>query len=129
VTRLRAALGAVVIAVLVASCGGGGDGGGAKPYREPKGAADETLNVEAGNFYFKPKNITTNAGIVDIDLKSAEGTHTFVFDNGKVPGYQLEVNSGQSDAKKVKLEPGKYVFYCDILGHRAQGMEGTITVE
>ena len=128
-TRLRAALGAVVIAVLVASCGGGGDGGGAKPYREPKGAADETLNVEAGNFYFKPKNITTNAGIVDIDLKSAEGTHTFVFDKGKVPGYQLEVNSGQSDAKKVKLEPGKYVFYCDILGHRAQGMEGTITVE
>jgi plastocyanin len=128
VTRVRGALAAVLVAVVVASCGGGGDSG-AKPYKEPKGPADETLNVEAGNFYFKPKNITTNAGIVDIDLEGVEGTHTFVFDDGKVPGYQLEVNSGQSDAKKVKLAPGKYVFYCDILGHRAQGMEGTLTVK
>ena len=127
-TRLHSAVAVVVMAVVVASCGGGGDGG-AKPFKEPKGAADETLKVEAGNFYFKPKNPTANAGIVDIDLNSVEGTHTFVFDDGKVPGYQLEVNSGQSDAKKVKLEPGKYVFYCDILGHRAQGMEGTLTVK
>lgn len=127
-TRLRSALAAVLVAAVVAGCGGGDDGG-AKPYKEPKGPADETLNIEAGNFYFKPKNITTNAGIVDIDVKSVEGTHTFVFDNGKVPGYQLEMNTGQSDAKKVKLAPGKYVFYCDILGHRAQGMEGTLTVK
>jgi plastocyanin len=128
VTRLRSALAAVLVAAVVVSCGGGGDGG-TKPYKEPKGPADETLDIEAGNFYFKPKNPTANAGIIDIDVKSVEGTHTFVFDNDKVPGYQLEVNSGQSDAKKVKLEPGKYAFYCDILGHRAQGMEGTLTVK
>jgi plastocyanin len=128
VTRLRSAVAAVLVAAVVAGCGGGGDGG-AKPYKEPKGPADETLDIEAGNFYFKPKNPSVNAGIVNIDLESVEGTHTFVFDNGKVPGYQLEVNSGQSDAKKVKLAPGKYVFYCDILGHRAQGMEGTLTVK
>jgi hypothetical protein len=33
-----------------------------------------------------------------------------------------------SEAAKIDLKPGKYVFYCDILGHRAQGMEGTLTV-
>jgi plastocyanin len=119
---------AAMIAVAVASCGGGGSSG-AKPYQQPKGPATETLNIQAGNFYFKPKNITTKAGIANIDLTSADGTHTFVFDNSKVPGFQLEVDTGGSDAKKVKLEPGKYVFYCNILGHRAQGMEGTITVK
>ena len=53
-----------------------------------------------------------------------------MFDDGKVPGFQLEVSGdGSTDAKKIELEPGKYVFYCDIIGHRAQGMEGTLTVK
>ena len=27
------------------------------------------------------------------------------------------------------LKPGKYTFYCGVDEHRAQGMEGTLTVE
>ena len=53
-----------------------------------------------------------------------------MFDDGKVPGFQLEVaGDGDTDAKKVDLKPGKYVFYCDIQNHRQQGMEGTLTVK
>jgi plastocyanin len=29
----------------------------------------------------------------------------------------------------VDLEPGEYEIYCAIGDHRAQGMEGTLTVE
>ena len=113
----------------MAGCGGGGDSG-AKPYQEPKGPAAETVKIEAGNFYFKPDAITTKAGIVQLELDDAQGTHTLVFDSGKVPGLLLEVsNSDANDAKKVELKRGKYTFYCNILGHRAQGMEGTITVK
>jgi len=28
----------------------------------------------------------------------------------------------------VTLKPGKYVFYCNVPGHRQGGMQGTLTV-
>jgi len=114
-------------ALLLVGCGGGGgDGGGG--YREPTGPATQTVKVEAGNFYFKPDTLSAPSAVVKLELDSAEGTHTLVFDGGKVPGFQLEVNSGGTASKKIRLQPGKYTFYCDILGHRAQGMEGTLTI-
>jgi uncharacterized cupredoxin-like copper-binding protein len=52
-----------------------------------------------------------------------------VFDDGKVPGFQIEVaGSGDTASNKVDLKPGKYTFYCDIPGHESAGMEGTLTV-
>ena len=98
-------------------------------YKEPTGPAQETLKIESGNFYFKPDEPTVSSGVVNLELDNVQGGHTLVFDNGKEPGFQLEVSGdGSTDAKKIDLKPGKYVFYCDILGHRAQGMEGTLTV-
>jgi uncharacterized cupredoxin-like copper-binding protein len=52
-----------------------------------------------------------------------------VFD-GAFPGFMLEVSGGgDSQSNKVDLKPGTYTFYCNVTGHRAQGMEGTITVK
>jgi plastocyanin len=120
---------ALLAAVLFAACGGGGDGGGGSAYVPPKGASTETIAVEAGNFYFKPKNITANSGIATIKLTAKTGIHDFVFD-GAYSGFQLEADSGgNSQSKKIDLKPGKYTFYCSITGHRAQGMEGTLTVK
>lgn len=122
-------LAAGVGALALVSCGGGG-GGDAEPYREPTGAATETLKIDAGNFYFDPENPTMPAdAVVNLEIDGVEGLHTLVFDDGKVPGFQLEAASGDQDSKKIELKPGKYVFYCDIPGHRAQGMEGTLTVK
>jgi plastocyanin len=123
----RAFAGAAALLVLLASCGGGGDSAG---YVEPKGPSVATLTINAGNFYYKPNALDAGAGINTIKLVSDGGLHTLVFDNGKVPGFQLEVaGSGDSQSLKVDLKPGKYVFYCDIPTHRQQGMEGTITVK
>jgi plastocyanin len=124
-----AVLAAVVMTVGFTACGGGGDDDGGKAYVEPKGASTETISIEAGNFYFKPKNPTANAGIATIKLTAASGIHDFVFD-GAYPGFRLEADGGGgSQSKKIDLKPGKYTFYCSITGHRAQGMEGTLTVK
>jgi uncharacterized cupredoxin-like copper-binding protein len=130
--RSLAVIGVVLVAaILFTACGGGGDdgGSGAKAYVEPKGASTETISIEAGNFYFKPDKITTNAGIATIELTAKNGIHDFVFD-GAYPGFQLEADGGGgSQSKKIDLKPGKYTFYCSITGHRAAGMEGTLTVK
>ncbi len=38
------------------------------------------------------------------------------------------LGNGQSTEIMVNLEPGTYAFYCSQVGHRAAGMEGTLTV-
>jgi len=125
----RAFEGVAAMVMLLAGCGGGG-GGGDSGYKEPKGASIATITVDAGNFYFKPDAIDADAGINTIKLVGDGGLHTLVFDDDKVPGFQLEVvGDGDTSAKKVDLKPGKYIFYCDIQNHRQQGMEGTLTVK
>ena len=116
---------AVFAAFAIAACS---DGGGGSSYKEPKGPAQTTLDIEGGNFFFDPENPEAPAGVSSINLESTEGLHTLVFDGGKVPGFELEASGGQSDELKVDLKPGEYTIYCDIPGHREGGMEGTITV-
>jgi plastocyanin len=128
--RTGAALFAVAMTVGFTACGGGGDdGGGAKAYVEPKGPSTETISIVAQNFSFTPDHPTANAGIATIKLSAKSGIHDFVFD-GAYPGFILEADGGgSSESKKIDLQPGKYTFYCSITGHRAQGMEGTLTVK
>jgi plastocyanin len=130
--RFVAALALVLLsAVLFAACGGdsGGSSGGSSTYQEPKGPATETIAVEAGNFYFKPDTITAKPGIAEIKMTAKNGIHDFVFD-GAYAGFMLEADGGgATQSKKIDLKPGKYTFYCSITGHRAAGMEGTLTVK
>jgi plastocyanin len=115
------------LAIVVASCGGGG-GGSSNAYKQPKGPATETITITAKNYSFTPDRPTAKAGIANLKLTSAGGLHTLVFD-GSYPGFLLEVSgSGDSQSMKIDLKPGKYTFYCNISGHRALGMEGTLTV-
>ena len=39
------------------------------------------------------------------------------------------VQMGGKSTVTVALKPGKYTFYCPVDGHRAAGMQGTLTVK
>ena len=115
---------AALLAAIGAGCGGGDDG---TAYREPKGAAQDTVKIAGGNLYFDPERPQLPAGIDEIELVGEGGVHTLVIDG--VDGFELRVDGdGEHDALKVRLAPGRYTFFCDIPGHRDAGMEGTLTV-
>ena len=43
---------------------------------------------------------------------------------GATPTFQ-----GSSKTLTLNLKPGTYKFFCSVPGHRAAGMEGTLTVK
>lgn len=125
--RRRAGALLAVLAVLAGACGSGGSG---SSYKEPSAPARQTVVIQSGNLFFRPKQATAAGGVVKLELQNIQsGSHTFVFDHGKYPGFELKVSGdGATDAKKIDLKPGTFTFYCTIPGHREAGMEGTLTV-
>ena len=124
VSKLSVVAAAVAVGTLsLVSCGS--DSGGA--YVPPTGPPIKTFQISADNFSFAPSKISAPAGILQFDLKSADGLHDLVIEG--IAGFQVEVTSGSARSGKVDLKAGKYTFYCDIAGHRAQGMVGTLTVK
>ena len=102
-----------------------GSGGG---YKQPTGPAVNALSVDAV-LPFDTHQYTAPAGVNQIVYVAKESPHTLVFSEAKYTGFELKVNTvGKNDQGKVDLTPGTYTIYCTIPGHRAAGMEATLTV-
>jgi uncharacterized cupredoxin-like copper-binding protein len=102
----------------------------APPSSPATGSTSLSLAADpAGALAYNTKQLSAKAGTVTItmanaspvehDVAIAEGTKVL----GSIPGF-----IGGSKKLTVTLKPGKYTFYCTIPGHRAAGMEGTLTV-
>ena len=142
---MKRALGAVALATIAAlafaACGGGSDhssmnhsmgngmGMGSGSHRN---AAVQTgareISVDAKSFEFNPSQITIKAGEdVTIVLDSADAEHDFVVQG---QGHIVGANAGKRAKGGLMIDkPGTYKFWCSVPGHRAAGMEGTLTVE
>ena len=103
-----------------------GAGGG---FKQPAGPPINTLEVDAigSSLSFQAKEFTVPAGINQINYIDKGGTHTLLFTDPKFSGFQLAVPQGPKTGK-VDLKPGTYTIYCNIPGHRAAGMQATVTV-
>ncbi|HET7719341.1 MAG TPA: cupredoxin domain-containing protein, partial [Acidimicrobiales bacterium] len=75
---------------------------------------------------FEPDTLEAPAGEITFALVN-DGSlpHTFVIEDHES---DLKLSVGESDEGSITLEEGEYTFYCDVAGHRAGGMEGTLQV-
>ena len=106
--------------------------GGGEVEQEP--AAAEPVEVSSpadGSLVFEPDTLTAPAGIVEISYTNPSPVpHNVAIEVDGAPLTESEtVTGGDSAAASGELEPGEYVFYCAIPGHREAGMEGTLTIE
>jgi plastocyanin len=61
----------------------------------------------------------TNSSALEHDVTVAQGSTVL----GKTPTF-----AGGAKTLTLSLKAGTYTFYCSVPGHRAAGMEGTLTV-
>jgi plastocyanin len=99
-------------------------------YTPPAGEPVATIEVDAlATLKFQADNFNTQAGINEIVYVLGGGTHTLHFEGSEFRGFKLAVGGNKTeDRGKVELKPGTYTIYCDVPGHRAAGMEATVTV-
>ena len=107
------------------------------PAHAPAGAASgsaQTLALAAnptGQLKYDKTSLTAKAGKVSIDftnMSSEEHNMTIASSSGATIGATPTFQGG-SKTLTLNLKPGTYKFFCTVPGHRAAGMEGTLTVQ
>jgi plastocyanin len=137
------------LVLIAAGCGGDDDdNGGGGGSNDSSGAEDTGADTGAassgggGGGATKLKLVADPTGALKFDkteLSAKPGKVTITMDNpSDVPhAVEVEGNGVEEETKTltkgsadvtVDLKAGKYEFYCPVDGHRAAGMEGTLTV-
>jgi uncharacterized cupredoxin-like copper-binding protein len=127
----------------------------APPSTTPASAAGgKALQITMSDDFFTPKDATAKAGSVTISApNTGQLVHELVLaktdaDPSKLPttsdgsvdeaklesagrdaGEIADVTPGGTKKGTFKLTPGKYVMFCNVPGHYAAGMYGTITAK
>ena len=129
---------------LIAGCGSGAKA--TKRTATPAATSAKGLTVAATEFAFAPTTLHAKAGRVTISLDNGgKIPHELVLLKPGVAADRLKVTKGrvseattQGEISETKtgvsashtfdLKPGTYVYVCNIPGHYADGMRGTLTV-
>ena len=96
--------------------------------------AAHVLSISAdpeGQLKYSTTTLTTKAGKVSIAFTNmAPLSHnlTVASSSGTQAG-ATETFQGATKTLSLNLTPGVYKFFCTVPGHRAAGMEGTLTVQ
>jgi plastocyanin len=99
----------------------------------PASSGGSTLTEEAnpeGQLKFQQPSLTAKAGSISISFANA-ATLPHNLTVASASGTQVGATAtftGGTRVLTLNLKPGTYKFYCTVPGHRAAGMEGTLTV-
>lgn len=114
--------GVLVVTALLGACGGDT----ATPPAPPPGVDEVVTGTDA--FRFEPDQLEVAPG--DRVGLVCEGSlpHNIVVETEAEDVVVVECGGLEAAEGTVDVEPGSYTFFCDIPGHRAAGMVGTVTV-
>jgi plastocyanin len=141
-TRSLATFAAVLVLAL-AGCGGDDEssssGGGAATSTPASGSGGggggggEQLALSApadGSLKFDKSKLEAKAGTVTIDFDNlSDSTPHAVEIEGNGVEEKSDTVTGAKTSVTADLDAGTYTFYCPVGDHRAEGMEGTLTVK
>jgi plastocyanin len=92
-----------------------------------------TLQIDAdptGQLKFLASGATAKPGPVTLKmLNKSSVPHDIAITGGGLNQIGAIVQNGGVSSVTATLKPGTYTFYCSVDGHRAAGMQGTITVK
>ena len=135
----RTLAGALAAGLLIAACGGGGSSEKSSSSGAANGGADsgntagQSVNVAAdpgGALKFEPSKLTVAAGKVTFHLTNKSSLpHALEIEGHGIEAKTSTVTGANASVTIKDLKPGSYEFYCPVDGHRAAGMEGTLTVK
>jgi uncharacterized cupredoxin-like copper-binding protein len=118
------------------SGGGGGaiTGGGttAKAGATPGRGVIRTVVIKESEFKLDPSKVTLDKpGTYIFEVKNVGTfTHALEIEGNGVEAETRQMDAGNSGKIKVNFKnPGTYEMYCPVDGHRAEGMEGKVTVK
>jgi plastocyanin len=88
----------------------------------------ETLVVESYDIYFEPEELSIPADTeVTVQLPNVGAAlHNFSIDE---LGIDVDIAPGATEETVINAPAGEYEFYCNVPGHKAAGMLGTLTVD
>lgn len=121
------------------SSGSGSSGGSASKTTKTTsgGGGGEKLTVDAveqspTQLSFSKKALTADAGSVTVAMANPSGNqlpHAIEVEGQGFEKAGQTVAAGGTSTVTANLKPGKYTFYCPVDSHRADGMQGTLTVK
>jgi plastocyanin len=100
---------------------------------ETEAAGEQTVRVSSpadGALIFEPDKLAAKAGPVTIEYDNPSPVdHSVAIEAGSETLAESEIATDATLTATADLEPGEFVFYCTVPGHREAGMEGTLTVK
>ena len=113
----------VLTVLVVAGCGSSDED-------TTSGGSSGKVPVTLSDFKIQPKNLEAEkpATVTYVVTNKGNTEHALEIEGNGIEEETDTLQAGDVGELTVTLKPGTYEMYCPIDGHRAQGMEGTLTV-